>query len=414
MRSTRVRALTVGIGPADSDPQTLGERLSSFYETASAAFGAAGYDVQTRRLTLRPVRTAEHRTRFAVVNQLGTLARVAESAGVRWTCLPFAMDSDAHAAEWHLAAVEVIRRFPRTFVNFVVAEDGRIYHGALPHVAQAILDISRLSSNGFDNFRVGAGCNLSPNTPFFPFSYHAGDDGFSLAVEIIETALQALEALPRDADLEDKRCALVAALEAAVTEIDGIARGIEAETGLAYKGLDISLAPFPDRRRSLAVLFGLVGLDQIGQAGTVAVTSFFTNVLKAVLRKTGARATGFNGVMFSPLEDVGLAHASNARQVSIDKLLGWSTVCGCGIDMVPIAGNVMREELAALILDTAALSTVLTKPLGVRVLPIPDAEMNELTNFNHDFLVNTRVLPLQGQALPLGGPAHGVFTYLPR
>jgi len=59
--------------------------------------------------------------------------------------------------------------------------------------------------------------------------------------------------------------------------------------------------------------------------------------------------------------------------------------------MVPVAGNVMREELAALMLDTAAVSSVLKKPLGVRVLPIPGAEVNELTDVVVNYLPGLRV-----------------------
>lgn len=390
----------------------MGRRLSELYATATDTLTAAGFEVHTRRLTLTPVRAHERLTRFSVWNRLGTFTRAAETANVRWICLPFAADQRAHAEEWRLAAVEVVRRFPRTFVNFLVAEDGCIHHAALGEVAQAVLDIAHLSKNGFDNFRVGAGANLAPNTPFFPFSYHAGDDGFSLAVEIIETVLQSLEALPESAATEEKRVAIVGALAEIVRDIDAAGREIERATGFHYKGLDISIAPFPDKRRSIAVLFGRMGLDAPGHAGTVAVTSFFTNILKTVLRTTGVRAAGFNGVMFAPLEDVGLAAAGNARLLTLDKLLQWSTVCGCGIDMVPVAGNVLREELAALMLDTAAVSSTLRKPLGVRVLPIPGAEVNEMTDFNHDFLVNTRVMPLQGQNLPLGATAGGAFNYL--
>ena len=411
-RSARIRAITAGINPAGAEPAELGRRLRELYDTATEAFTGAGFAVQTRRLTLPPVRAADRATRFSVWNRLATVTRAAETADVRWLCLPFAMDTPAHAEEWRLAAVDVVRRFPRTFVNFIVAEEGRIYHDALPEVAQAVLDIAGLSTNGFDNFRVGAGCNLVANTPFFPFSYHAGDDGFSLAVEVIESVLQAIESLPSSAGLDEKRDAVTHALDTIVRDVDEIGREVELRTGFLYKGLDISIAPFPDKRRSIAVLFALMGLEIPGHAGTLAVTSFFTNILKRVIRTAGVRAAGFNGVMFAPLEDTGLAAAGNAKLLSIDKLLQWSSVCGCGIDMVPVAGNVMREELAALMLDTASISTVLKKPLGVRVLPIPGAEVNEMTDFNHDFLVNTRVLPLNGQTVPLGGSAGGVFKYL--
>ncbi|MEO7412798.1 MAG: DUF711 family protein [Opitutaceae bacterium] len=411
-RNARIRAITAGIDPAGSEPEQLGRRLSDLYETATRAFSAAGFEVQTRRLTLPPVRVSNRATRFSVWNQLATVTRAAESAKARWLCLPFVMDGAKHAEEWRLAAVEVVRRFPRTFVNFIIAENGEIYQSALPEVAQAVLDISQLSANGFDNFRVGAGCNLVANTPFFPFSYHAGEAGFSLAVEIIESVLQALEALPCAASLDDKRASIITTLEEIVREVDAIGCETERTTGFQYKGLDISIAPFPDQRRSIGVLFGHLGIETPGHTGTVAVTSFFTNILKTVIRITGVRATGFNGVMFAPLEDTGLAAAGRAKLLSIDKLLQWSTVCGCGIDMVPVPGSVMREELAALMLDTASISSVLKKPLGVRVLPIPGADVNELTNFNHDFLVNTRIFPVNGQNVPLGGSLSGNFNYL--
>ena len=68
---------------------------------------------------------------------------------------------------------------------------------------------------------------------------------------------------------------------------------------------------------------------------------------------------GFNGVMYSVLEDDYLALAVKNKKLSIDSLLLYSTVCGCGIDMVPVPGNIFLEEISSLIIDTAALSIAL-------------------------------------------------------
>jgi len=99
-------------------------------------------------------------------------------------------------------------------------------------------------------------------------------------------------------------------------------------------------------------------------------------------------------VMFSVLEDDVLASANNRRALSVDTLNAWSTVCGCGLDMLPVPGSTLSEDIAAIILDTAALAVRLTKPLGVRLLPIPGKEVNELTQFNFDFLCNSRVMQI--------------------
>jgi uncharacterized protein (UPF0210 family) len=375
-------------------------------------FQEAGFEVHTRRLVLPAARANQKASRFSVWNSLASVSRIAGGAGVRWFCQPFAAESAKEMEEWNVTAVGIVRRFPEVFINFLAAEDGMVHRAAVPGIAKTILDISKLSRNGFDNFRVGAGCNLRPNTPFFPFSNHTGPDCFTLAVEAIEAILQAMEGCAGGNLLARRRGAAAKTLETTLLGIDEVGRGLQELTGIEYRGLDVSIAPFPDERRSLANLFKLVGLGSPGHAGTLAVTSFFTDLLRDALRKTGVRAAGFNGVMFSPLEDSGLAAAGNARLLTLDKLLLWSTVCGCGIDMVPVPGNAMPEEVASLVLDAAALSLTLHKPLGVRVLPIPGADVNEMTNFNHDFLVNTRVFALHADAVPLETDPDNAFRYL--
>jgi uncharacterized protein (UPF0210 family) len=98
--------------------------------------------------------------------------------------------------------------------------------------------------------------------------------------------------------------------------------------------------------------------------------------------------------MYSLLEDGHLAAANSRREVSLDGLISFSAVCGCGVDMVPVPGTVFPEELAAVMLDIAGLSLKLEKPLGARLLPIPGKATNEFTAFNLDFLCDSRVVGL--------------------
>jgi len=44
-----------------------------------------------------------------------------------------------------------------------------------------------------------------------------------------------------------------------------------------------------------------------------------------------------------------------------------------------------------MILDVATTSIKLNKPLGVRVLPIPNKFVNDKTNLKLDFLTNTKI-----------------------
>jgi uncharacterized protein len=121
--------------------------------------------------------------------------------------------------------------------------------------------------------------------------------------------------------------------------------------------------------------------------------------LRASLERSGARRIGFNGVMASLLEDPTLAERCSRKAFEMDALLAFAAVCGCGLDMVPIPGDAYPEEIGSLMLDVAGMSSALGKPLGVRLLPIPRKNSNEMTDFGHDFFHNCRVLPLRNRSV---------------
>ena len=105
---------------------------------------------------------------------------------------------------------------------------------------------------------------------------------------------------------------------------------------------------------------------------------------------------GFSGVMYSLLEDLELCAINNQRGVSLDDLVKVSTMCGCGVDMVPVPYDVSLNELIAISMDIYAISTRLKKSLGIRILPIPHTRKSQVayTNLSDDadFIANTRVL----------------------
>ena len=104
--------------------------------------------------------------------------------------------------------------------------------------------------------------------------------------------------------------------------------------------------------------------------------------------------------MFSPLEDDWLAKQSIQGILDIQSLMLYSSVCGCGIDMLPLPGDVFVETIASLICDVVTLSYKLNKPLGIRVLPIPGKFSNDKTNFNHDFLSDMKIIYIKDSILP--------------
>ena len=110
---------------------------------------------------------------------------------------------------------------------------------------------------------------------------------------------------------------------------------------------------------------------------------------------------GFNGIMLPVLEDTVLAGGAVADMLTINKLLLYSTVCGTGLDTVPLAGSVTKDQLYAVLLDLAVLAQRLDKPLTARLMPIPGKEAGDQTEFDFEFFANSKIMQIDAE--PLSG-----------
>ncbi len=389
-----MRSLTVGLPIWSASHAQLTDGLKGLLQQASSLMAAHGLGTRTVRVTLPPVPEEIARQPGAVASAMTAVGQLASDSGARWYCLPVSLlDADDPSAMLG-EVLNVLAKHPRLFVNLIIADDARISTRGARAAAELILNLSRRSPNGFDGFRVGISAACEPNTPFFPFSRHEGEQpAFSLALETTAAAIQALKASPhKRAPVSELRQALHPVLLQRVAKVDAFGRALESASGVRYAGLDASYAPFPDAESSVGALIECFGVSPVGANGTLFITSVLTDTLKAVLKESGARCAGFNGVMYSVLEDPKLVSSNNLSQLSLEKLMLFSTLCGCGIDMVPIPATTYLEDVTSMVLDVAALAIRLGKPLGVRFVPVPNKQVNEYVSFNLDFLCDSRVM----------------------
>jgi len=391
-----IRSLTLGLPVGSRPPAEIGAQAKAFIALVRQELGNAELMPRTMRFTL-PAFAAAGEMEGAIPNVLRWVDEIATETDVRWFCVPLDFVAPGARRERLLAALDAMNKFPRMFLNMIVADKGGISVEGINDAASFVLKLSKKTNNGFDNFRVGTSANCPANTPFFPFSRHEGESlAFSFALETTDIALGVMN-LPevrRGRDIAVIRDRMIAALTPALRRIDEIGHSLAKAGGVEYRGLDSSLAPFPDGQMSVGALIEQILGAPVGSQGSVFITAVLTDVLRAALRESGAKAVGFNGVMFSVLEDENLAVAGSRRGINIENLTALAAVCGCGIDMVPVPGISFEEEIASVMLDVASLSLTLNKPLGVRLLPIPNKNVNEFTQFNLDFLCDSRVLGL--------------------
>jgi uncharacterized protein (UPF0210 family) len=389
-----MRSITVGLPIWDESTTLLSTDLARFFRHADTVLKKKNIQTRTTRLMLPTVPMDLIPQPSAVRSALRTVKQLASESNIRWYCLPVDLTADMDYQVFLEEMLDELVKNQNLFIHLIVGDDKKISITAAYLAAEFVLNLSRRSYNGFDNFRVGVSCACRPNTPFFPFSRYEGSSlGFSLALETTLPSIESLQSItPENRTLDFMRATLKNNLKKIIIEANNFGLELEQESKVDYKGLDASYAPFPDGETSVATLVECFGVSPFGTNGTLFVTSILTDTLKAALKEANARCVGFNGVMYSVLEDKKLASSNNQAKLGLDKLTLFSTLCGCGIDMAPIPATAYIEDVAAIILDVAALAVRLSKPLGVRMIPIPNKMLNEFTSFNLDFLCDSRVM----------------------
>jgi hypothetical protein len=129
---------------------------------------------------------------------------------------------------------------------------------------------------------------------------------------------------------------------------------------------------------------------QFGERGTLTVAAGITRIL----RNLSLPLCGYSGLMLPVLEDVGLGKRSEEGYFNLDSLLLYSTVCGTGLDTIPIPGDASISQITAILIDVATLSIQLNKPLSVRLFPVPGRRAGEMTQFQSPYLTNTAVMQI--------------------
>jgi uncharacterized protein (UPF0210 family) len=117
-----------------------------------------------------------------------------------------------------------------------------------------------------------------------------------------------------------------------------------------------------------------------------------------VLREAQFPRCGFSSIMLPVLEDRIMAQRSVENLYALDSLLLYSTVCGTGLDTIPLPGDVSVEELSAILLDVATLALIADKPLTARLMPVPGKRAGDMTDFQFEYFANARILDVKRKA----------------
>lgn len=251
--------------------------------------------------------------------------------------------------------------------------------------AEAVLSISRLGQDGFANLRFAAGFGVPAGSPFFPVAVSGSDDGFAIAVEAADLAVEATRDGGSLAAFEARLTALLNRHLMPLAELAGMHGGEH-----RFHGIDCALAPYPQPQRSLGTVIEALAGAPFGAPGGVAVVA----ALRRAVEAARFPRAGFCAPMLIVLEDAGLAAANRAGAFNWVDLLAATAAGSCGPDVVPLAGDVAPARLAAAYRDMQALAQAVQRPLEMRVLPLPGRGVGDATAFSFDYFALGRVMAL--------------------
>ena len=381
----RIRTITAGVELANVDDV---EQLRTAIEFLGAARERMGeqYEVQTIRVATQPF--AEYQANWmntASIDAIQRMDELAVDAGLMFNVGPI-LTHDVNAPGFGAWAADLIQATSNTsFSSFVASENGGMHHHTIRSAAEAIASIARTSPGGEGNFRFCATAFCPPGTPFFPAAYHGGQRAFSIGLESPLILQAALDGESNPVEFEQ---AMTSLLNSVLAPVEKLAEEISRETGWRYLGIDTS--PAPGLEASIGRVIETVSGAPFGSPSTLAACSSITTVLKGLDVKT----CGYSGLMLPVLEDRVLANRAIERRYTVSELLLYSSVCGTGLDVVPLPGDSSEQDLAATIGDVAALALRYKKPLSARLFPIPGMKEGEMVSFENPFLTTSRVMAL--------------------
>lgn len=393
----QIRAITGFIDPGwPLEPARI-QRLAAALNACRQALSDSGYEVQTLRLATPPPAEMDPPV---PLDERPALARQLEAEcfvhGIDYAAIGPALPDELDA----FAVIPgILGATENVFTSGLFADqESGLSLSAAQLCAKAIREISLISPDGFANLRFAALVNVPAGVPFFPAAYHrGGPPAMAIAAEAADLPVGIIR---NAGSLRAARRSLVSAIGIQATTIAHNAERAAREHNLRFLGVDLSFAPYPEETRSLGTALEDLGVAYVGGGGSAAAAAFLADCLD----RADFPRVGFCGLFLPVFEDQVLARRAAEGSLTLSDLLLYSTLCGTGLDTIPLPGDATVEALTGVLLDLGAVGLRHAKPLTGRLMPIPGKSAGDEVSFDFPYFAPSRVMPL-----PESGPG-GLLT----
>jgi uncharacterized protein (UPF0210 family) len=357
----KVRAIT---GFVRLEHETYREQIAAaliVLRKVEAEFGAAGYTVETIRLTTQPLgELVKNMSDAAALIFLQDLDNLSTTENFIPNVGPGMLRDSDDPRTMRLLA-RALSKLPGIQASAIIGADDGVHWKVIRESATLVRYVAANSPHSQGNFRFTATAMLEPFGPFYPGSYHTGAgkqfsigfEGANVVQEVFAKTHGDMEASTRELKRELTRHAQLA---------ESIGRRVKLSTGWEFMGVDPTPAPLGSV--SIGDAIEKYNGAKFGSTGTLTAALIITSAVRAV----PVKQIGYSGLMVPVLEDKLLAQRWSEGTYNTDSLLAYSAVCGTGLDTIPLPGDVTEEQLTSIFGDVAALASKWHKPLSARLL----------------------------------------------
>jgi uncharacterized protein len=377
----KIRTITTGFNLEAPVNEKQIRQFSEFTTNAKGMFENNGYTVQTVRVATQP--WEEY---FESKNQIIELVKEFEALMHTYS-LDYFNIGTTFDPKLVPVIYDMIQNTSVMFCTTLISDSTTIHYPLARQTAKVMKRLSTIEENGFANLRFAALFNTKPGSPFYPAAYHKGPPSFAIGTENSDLVYKAFSEAKT---IEKAAHFLKKTLLAEFKKIETIAEHISIKEKIHYNGIDVSIAPSIKPDESIAYAFEKLGLGKFGEVGTLAIA----RVITETIQNLNIKKCGYSGLMLPVLEDYGLAHRNTEETYNLTDLLLYSSVCGTGLDTIPLPGDVSEDKLYGLLLDIASLAVKLNKPLSARLMPIPNKKAGEMTDYTFEYFVNSKIMKI--------------------
>jgi uncharacterized protein (UPF0210 family) len=380
-----LRTITAGITITQENYREVLEKTRDFLEKGRDIFEKEGFTLQGVRIATNPF--PFYTKSLSVKETLDLIKKISDFTSKNSIGLSIGpgLIDNSYDREVIDKICEIIPNASANLSIVIATKKHGIHYKAVRAAAETIKRLSEIETMA--NFSFAATANIPSETPFFPGAFHDRKyNSFSIGTE---SAKLVMKVFAEANDISGARKELFESFEKEYRLIEKIGLKIQEESGWQYEGVDTSPAPM----RDISIGKAIESLIKVpfGSPGTITACSVITDVIQGI----DVKRAGYSGLMLPVMEDVILAQRAAEGRYGLDDLLSYSAVCGTGLDVIPLPGDITVEKLESILLDVASISLKLDKPLSARLIPIKGQNAGEHVVLESRFLVPTKIFEIK-------------------